>query len=64
MASTSCNCGYTVMDELIAADNAEIYVLLHFSAGIKVHGVHKMTHVHDGAVRKGCSLVAKKCVAL
>ena len=52
------------MDELIAADNAEIYVLLHFSAGIKVHGVHKMTQIHDGAVRKGCSLVAKKCVAL
>ena len=38
--------------ELIAADNAEIYVLLHLSAGIKVHGIHKMTHVHDGAVRK------------
>ena len=27
------------MDKLIAADNAEIHVLLHLSAGIKVHSV-------------------------
>ena len=58
MAAQSCTA------ELIAADNAEISVLLHLSAGIKVHGIHKMTHVHDGAVRKRCSPVAKKCVAL